>query len=254
VSSPAAQVLGAQELKAESSTHASAGVAITPIPNLDVTVDYYRINIDDRIVLSGNFTGPLITQLLAPFGANSARFFTNAIDTKTDGIDITANYRVALAEAGELRFIAGYNNTKTKIVGSIATPPQLAGFENVLFDRIERRRLECGQPSDSLRGGADWRRDRWGANINLARYGEFCSFTANAADDQTFEPKWLTDIDGSYRVNTNFTLAAGVQNLFNVFPDRNITVNSFNGIQTFPSHSPFGMNGRTIYGRLVFKM
>ena len=254
VASPAAQALGAQELKAENSTHASAGVAITPLPNLDITVDYYRINIDDRIVLSGNFTGALITELLAPFGANSARFFTNAIDTKTDGIDITANYRVSLADAGELRFIAGYNNTKTKIVGSIATPPQLVGFENVLFDRIERRRLECGQPQDSLRGGADWRRNRWGANINLARYGEFCSFTANAADDQTFDPKWLTDVDGSYRVNNNFTLAAGVQNLFNVFPDRNITINSFSGIQTFPSHSPFGMNGRTIYGRLVFKM
>jgi iron complex outermembrane receptor protein len=47
-----------------------------------------------------------------------------------------------------------------------------------------------------------------------------------------------------------FALAAGAQNLFNVFPDRNTTVNSFNGIQTFPSQSPFGMNGRTIYARI----
>ena len=254
VSSPAAQVLGAQELKPENSTHASAGVAITPLPNLDITVDYYRINIDDRIVLSGNFTGPRITDLLAPFGANSARFFTNAIDTRTNGVDITASYRVALADAGEVRLNGGYNNTKTEIVGSIATPPQLSGFENVLFDRIEQRRLECAQPHDSLRAGADWRRSQWGANVNFARYGEFCSFTANPTDDQVFEPKWLTDVEVSYRVSNNFTLAAGGQNLFNVFPDRNITINSFNGIQTFPSHSPFGMNGRTIYGRLVFKM
>jgi iron complex outermembrane receptor protein len=254
VNSPAAQVLGAQELKAENSTHVSAGVAITPVPNFDITVDYYRINIDDRIVLSGNFTGALITQLLLPFGANSARFFTNAIDTRTNGVDITASYRIAMADAGEIRLSGGYNNTKTEIVGAIATPPQLAGFENVLFDRIEQRRLECGQPHDSLRAGADWRRSRWGANLNLARYGEFCSFTANVVDDQLFEPKWLTDAEVSYRVNDNFTFAAGGQNLFNVFPDRNITVNSFSGIQTFPSHSPFGMNGRTIYGRLVFKM
>ena len=254
VGSPAAQVLGAQELKAENSTHVSAGVAFTPMPGIDVTADYYRIGIDDRIVLSGNFTGASITALLAPFGANSARFFTNAIDTRTHGIDITAAYRVSLDTAGDLRVTASYNYTKTEIVGSIATPPQLAGFENTLFDRIERRRIECGQPKDSLRAGADWRRNRWGADLSLARYGEYCSFTLAPADDQTFGAKWLADAEATYRLSEQLTFAVGGQNLFNVFPDRNIVQNSFSGIQTFPSHSPFGMNGRTIYGRLVFKL
>lgn len=254
VNSPAAQVLGAQDLKPENSTHASAGIVLTPTPGFDITVDYYRVAIDDRIVLSGNFTGAQITALLAPFGANSARFFTNAIDTKTNGVDVTANYRIAHAAAGDLRLHASYNNTRTKIVGSVATPPQLAGFEQVLFDRIERRRIDCGQPRDSVRAGGDWRRHRLGASLNLARYGEYCSFTANPADDQTFAPKWLTDAELSFRASERFTFAAGAQNLFNVMPDRNITVNSFNGIQTFPSHSPFGMNGRAIYGRLVFKL
>jgi iron complex outermembrane receptor protein len=254
VDSPAAQVLGAQPLKPENSTHASAGLVLTPTPGFDITIDYYHIAIDDRIVLSGNFTGTRITELLAPFGANSARFFTNAIDTRTNGVDVTATYRVALAEAGDLRVHASYNNTRTDIVGAVATPPQLAGFEQVLFDRIERRRIECGQPHDSMRAGADWRRSRWGANVNLGRYGEFCSFTAIPAIDQTFSAKWLTDAEVSFRFSPQLTLAAGGQNLFNVFPDRNITANSFNGIQTFPSHSPFGMNGRALYGRLVVKM
>ena len=254
VNSAAAQVLGAQDLKPENSTHASAGIAVTPVPGFDVTVDYYHIDIDDRIVLSGNFTGPLITELLAPFGANSARFFTNAIDTRTRGVDITASYRTPRTSAGDLRLYGSYNNTRTRINGAIATPPQLAGFEQVLFDRIERRRLECGQPQDSIRTGADWNRARWGANLNLARYGEFCSFTAAVADDQTYSAKWLTDAEVSFRVSDQFTFAAGGQNLFNVFADRNITANSFNGIQTYPGHTPFGMNGRTLYGRLVFKL
>jgi iron complex outermembrane recepter protein len=86
-------------------------------------------------------------------------------------------------------------------------------------------------------------------NLDLARYGEYCSFTLNPPDDQEYGPKWLTDLEASYRT-AGYTLAAGVQNLFDVFPDRNTAVNSFNGIQTFPSHSPFGMNGRTLYGRL----
>jgi iron complex outermembrane receptor protein len=119
----------------------------------------------------------------------------------------------------------------------------------VLFDRIEQRRVECGQPDDSVRLGSQWSRHSVGLNLNLARYGEVCSFTLNPADDQAYSPKWLTDLEASYQA-AGYRFAFGAQNLFDVFPDRNITVNSFNGIQTFPRQSPFGMNGRTIYARI----
>lgn len=148
VSSAPAQVLGAVPLQPEQSFNVSGGVVIAPVDAFDITIDAYRIAIDERIVLSGNFTAPRIAELLAPFSANSARFFTNAIDTRTNGIDVTANYRVKLDTAGDVTLRAGYNNTRTKVVGAVATPPELAAFESVLFDRIERRRLECGQPRD----------------------------------------------------------------------------------------------------------
>jgi iron complex outermembrane receptor protein len=148
VDSAPAQVLGAQPLKPEQSLNTGAGVVITPVPDLSITIDGYRIAIDDRIVLSGNFTAPPIAALLAPFGANSARFFTNAIDTRTSGIDVAVNRRMALGTAGELQVRAGYNNTRTRLAGAIATPPQLAEFASVLFDRIERycRFLHAGRP------------------------------------------------------------------------------------------------------------
>jgi hypothetical protein len=168
-----------------------------------VTVDYYRIAIDDRIVLSGNLTAAPIVELLRPFGANSARFFTNAIDTRTDGVDVLANYHLALHQAGDIRLRAGYSHAVTEIVGSVATPPQLAGFESVLFDRIERRRIECGQPSDNARLGGDWRRRRIGVNVNVARYGDFCSFTLSPADDQEYAAKWLTDAEASFRTGAS---------------------------------------------------
>lgn len=252
VDSAPAQVLGAVPLQPEQSFNVSGGVVIAPIDAFEITIDAYRIAIDDRVVLSGNFTAPRIAELLAPFSANSARFFTNAIDTRTNGIDVTANYRVKLDAAGDVALRAGYNNTRTKVVGAVATPPQLAAFEAVLFDRIERRRLECGQPRDSVRLGGDWRLSKAGLNVNMARYGEVCSLeTLVPADDQVYDAKWLTDLEASYRL-AGYTLAIGAQNVFNVFPDRNTTVNSFNGIQTFPSHSPFGMNGRTLYGRIAY--
>jgi iron complex outermembrane receptor protein len=249
VDSPAALALGATPLKPEHSRNLSGGVVITPVSALEVAVDYYRIAIDDRIVLSGNFTAAPVATLLAPFGANSARFFTNAIDTRTNGFDVTTSYQLKL-NANDVHLRAGYNNTNTHIVGTVATPPQLAAYSSVLFDRIEQRRIECSQPHDSVRAGGSWRRRRVGVDLNVSRYGEFCSVESlNPADDQTYGAKWLTDVEASYRVG-GYMFAIGAQNLFDVFPDRNSTVNSFNGIETFPRQSPFGMNGRTIYARL----
>ena len=137
----------------------------------------------------------------------------------------------------------------THIVGTIATPPQLAGLEATLFDRIERRRIECGQPKDNFRIGGDWSKSAWSASLLSSRYGEFCSFTAAVADDQIYGAKWLTDLDVAYS-HRRFSVHVGAQNLFDEFPDLNTPVNSFNGIQTYPSHSPFGMNGRFLYGRV----
>ena len=248
VASAAAQVLGAVPLKPEQSRNVTGGVVITPMTPLEIAVDYYQIVIDDRIVLSGNFTAPPIAALLAPFGANSARFFTNAIDTRTRGVDLTSSYRIKVS-TGDVHLRGGYNHSETDIVGAVTTPPQLAAYSSVLFDRLERRRIECGQPQDSVRFGGNWTIGPVGLDINESRYGSFCSFTLNASDDQEYAAKWLTDVEGSYRANP-YRLAIGASNLFGVFPDRNSTVNSFNGIQTFPSHSPFGMNGRTVYARI----
>ena len=73
---------------------------------------------------------------------------------------------------------------------------------------------------------------------------------SNPADDQVYGAKWLTDVEGSLSRSAATEWPSALQNLFDVFPDRNSTVNSFNGIQTFPSHSPFGMNGRSLYARI----
>lgn len=106
---------------------------------------------------------------------------------------------------------------------------------------------QSGIVRDNLRLGGDWRRGMFGIDVNESRYGGVCSFvTRNAADDQRFAAKWLTDVEASLR-RSRYRVAAGAQNLFDIFPDRNATVNSINGIQTFPSQSPFGFNGRALY-------
>lgn len=250
VGSPVARALGARDLEPEESEHWSAGIVWSPNPSFEAGADVYRIDIEDRIVLSGNFTGPRVAALLAPFNVTGARFFTNAIDTRTEGYDLSMAYTLALQSAGTFKLTAGYNATENEIVGSVTTPPQLVGLEEVLFDAIERRRIECGQPENNLRLGTEWSRNKAFGNLRGARYGEYCLVDRQVVP-QTFEPEWLADLELGYRFG-QLTAAIGAQNLFDTFPDRNLDANSNLGIFTYPSHSPFGMNGRFVYTRVSY--
>jgi iron complex outermembrane receptor protein len=252
VGSDEARALGATALTPEQSKHFSGGVVINPLSGLDVTADFYRIDIDDRIVFSDNFTGPRIVEFLRPFGAaTSARFFTNAIDTETKGVDLTVNYLTTLTD-GTLRLTFGFNHTSTEVVRILPTPPQLVGLENTLFSSvppndIEKRRYECAQPKDSVRLTGDWQWRRLGVVARESLFGEYCSLEAV---DQIFEAEWVTDLEFNYRI-PRAVLGFGVQNLTNTFPDRLLPVPAFNNIRTFPRNSPFGFNGRYLYGKLT---
>jgi iron complex outermembrane recepter protein len=254
VNSAIARALGATPLRPEESTNFSFGVVMQPLPNLEITADYFAIDIEDRIVFSGNFTGARVLPLIQPFGATGARFFTNSIDTETRGYDLVANYQRGLGGYGRLDVSAAYSYNTTDIVGVVETPPILAGLEEVLFDRIERRRIECGQPQENLRLMQMWTFGNLTTTAREARYGEFCSFTLLPIDDQTYGATWVTDLEVAYRWRQQYTIAVGVENMFDAFPDKNFpgTPQGNFGIFTYPSQSPFGMNGRFVYTRLGF--
>lgn len=251
VNSPQARVLGAESLKPEESVNLSAGIVLSPVRALEFSADFWRIDIDDRIVLSGNFTGAAIAALLNPLGANGGRFFTNAIDTETEGFDLTARYNWDLGSAGRLDLTGAYSKAKTEIARVSPTPPQLTGFQEVLFDRVVRRLTVCGQPEDNLRLGADWQKDRFGFLVRGSRYGEYCSFTNPASQDLTFSPEWLTDVELAYTWKP-LTFAIGAQNVFDNFPDLQIGADFNLGIFPYPRNSPFGMNGRFVYSRISY--
>jgi iron complex outermembrane recepter protein len=253
VSSPQALALGSTPLRPEESVNVSAGLVVTPVDALEVAVDVYRIDIDDRIVLSDTFTGPQIADLLRPFGANGARYFTNAIDTKTTGVDVVATYTVPTDRAGTFRVRAAYNHTETDITRIAATPPQLTGLDNTLFSRtapndVEFRRYTCVQPRNNARLSTDWRLRRLSALVRATGVGDYCSLEAL---DQTYEGQWLTDIEVTYDVGRS-RIGFGIQNIGNVLPTRNIVDVSNRGGRTFPRNAPFGFNGRYVYVRLGF--
>jgi iron complex outermembrane receptor protein len=259
---PVAQALGADALTAETSLSYGLGLVLQPVDRLYVTIDAYQIDIDDRIVLSSNLLlgGNAAAQaLLASLGVNgvtSARYFTNAADTRTRGVDVIAQYTVPLANSS-LALTAGYNYNKTEIQRIAPNPPELTALGANLWriGRDEQGRIEEGYPRDKTTLTAAWNLARWDFTFGATRYGEFTtrvSETGNPVNDQTYGAKWILDASTSYRPSENWTLTLGADNLLDEYPDRTIFPNSNSGQFPYSSQSPGGFNGAYVYGRIAY--
>ena len=254
VSSGAAIALGAEPLKPEKSQNASLGLALQPMRSLSLTADYYHIVIKDRIVLSGNFLGTSLTDTLAAHGfpnVGSARYFTNAIDTRTNGIDIIGRYLLDWGTRGVTGFTSGFNRTGTVVTHLDPTPAALTGQGNVLFDRFERSKIEEAQPHRTFNMTLDHSVRGFGATVHTTRYGQIWTRgPSNPALDQRYKARWITDANVQFPLLAHFSTTLGVNNIADVYPTENIPANNNFGILPYTGFSPFGFNGRFIYARL----
>lgn len=296
VGSALAQALGAQDLKPEKSTSFGGGLTFAG-GGLTASVDYYHIDIDDQIALSSNYVDAAGSSRLRDYlasigipGVTSVRYFTNAIDTRTQGVDITAAYTANLDQWGSLRLTGAYNYNHVRLRRVGETPGQITalGITTPLFDINERVRIEHGQPRDKIALGANWsigpisfdaRTTRYGrveqvaltnqspANVALIAQGSTPFRTvptqSGAAGNvdviQQLKAKWVTDFSFTGRVTENISATLGANNIFNVYPTRNIaSTPQLTGADTFgvfpySEFSPFGFSGAFYYVRLGFK-
>ena len=253
VNSPAARALGARDLKAEKSVNLSAGVTLNG-RNASLTADAYQVEIRDRVVFTENFTGTPIQNFLAQQGINATggRYFTNAVDTRTQGLDVTG--RVAFeAGPGTLRLTAAGNLNKTKITNEdeIATPAVIQSLTTTrLFGRVEQGRFERGQPRTSVNAMAQYTMRRFTGMVRGVRYGEVRLLDAVPERDQTFGAKVLFDAELGATLPHGVRLSLGANNLFDVYPDKTFRAISFSGLNPYSGLSPFGFSGRYVYTRL----
>jgi iron complex outermembrane receptor protein len=254
VSSAVAQILHAKPLQPEKSMNYSAGVALEPLKSLSFTVDYYRIDLKDRIVLSNNFTSAAVIDTLTAHGitdVQGARYFTNAVDSRTNGLDVIGNYGWSITRTALLRLTAAYNGNWTHVT-RIDSSAILPGQGNALFSRVDQARLEKGNPRNNLVLSANLGVGRFGVDVRGQRFGEVTSYGTTPAGDQTWSPKWVTDFSVSYGPVTKATLTLGADNVFNTYPDATITPNTNSGILPYSGISPFGINGRFVYAKLGY--
>ncbi len=265
---PASLALGARPLKDETSVNFSGGLALTPTDNLTLTADYFHIRIDDRVLLGATFDDAATLQLLtnAGFGTiQGVQYFTNGLDTRTQGIDLTVNLRVQAGVSGRLDLIASVNFTKNEIIRVDPLPQVLidaGSTESGLLDSVTAIGIEDERPDWRGTLQANYSLGRFTALGRYSYYGGFSSAQPGFCDlcRDNYGAKSLVDTEVGYRFSL-VKLSIGVRNLFDTYPDQPSSLVDIgdgtpakdfnNNFGTFPwaAASPFGYNGRFIYAR-----
>jgi iron complex outermembrane receptor protein len=256
VSHPASVLFGAQPLKEETSVNLSGGVVFSPTDNLTLAVDVFHIAIDDRILLGATYDAgdTVVARILTENGFTTiggVQFPTNALDTRTNGVDLTGNLRLP-AGNGTLDLNAGVNYTKNEIARVGGLPPILQGTATEFTGALDLlTTLAITKERPDWRGTltANWSSGRFHALGRGSYYGSGTSAEFGGVVGETFEAKTLFDAEIGYRFD-QVNISIGAKNLFDVYPSRMNDLDNNNNF-TFPwaVASPFGYNGRYLYAR-----
>ncbi|HEU4815135.1 TonB-dependent receptor [Janthinobacterium sp.] len=254
VNTPQARALGAQDLKPEKARNYSLGLQFQPTRNFTTTVDAYRIDIDNRILFSANLVlNNALKNVLAAQGTpvGSGRYFTNAVDTRTEGVDIVSTYRIDLQDKDRLDLTVAYNHNKST-VRKIADNPAILTANNLkLIDRQSIDRITVASPKDKFSLAADYGFGIWNAHGVVTRYGSFTVPQNDVKLDQTYDPQWVLDVSGSVKLGKNWRLVAGIDNVTNRYPAQVTSAGNLNvnGTQPYSIFAPNGFNGRYYYAK-----
>ena len=256
------RALGGKQLEPEESTNFSVG-GVFRWAGIELTIDAYHIDIDNRIVLSENIQGAPTGSATAVAIYNlinstpgsqlgAARFFINGVETTTQGIDAVARYRWNTERWGRFDFTGAANFNHTDVT-KVPTTTQLSSLPvpPILFDRANLLTFEKGTPQQKYVGSVDWTIGRFSATLRATKYGSVLApNNSTQALDYKTGSHTLADFEGRVQLPWRTTAAVGVNNLTDEYPLPTPAAVNTNGPIGFSSYSPFGFNGRFIYARL----
>lgn len=267
VTSAVAQYFGATTLEPEESTNLSFGIVFTPIDNLLVTIDAYRIEVDDRIGISQQFT---VTQDdidnladLAYVGVGgTVQYFTNGFDTETEGLDVVGTYEFQVGPGSLLTSLA-YNYNKTTV----------PTFDPLVITEARIVDIEHYAPNNRVNLNLDYNWERLSVSLGANYYDTFRNEQDYAG--QLFSESTTVDAEISYQITDQITASIGGRNIFDEMPDVvcpfvdadgdtvgdlcggdfiNPLTGGLGDGQRFPrTGGPFGYNGAFFYARVGVK-
>jgi iron complex outermembrane receptor protein len=251
VNNPVGAVVGVKPLTPEKSDNVSVGLVGQAL-GFSGSVDWYRIAIDDRIVMSSNFQSTALTNLLAARGysaISAVAFESNAVDTTTTGVDVTVRHKADLGDFGHLTSTFAANFSKTKLDRVAGTPPALAalGITTPLFDLTQQIRITQSTPKDKITVNFNWEKGPFNASLTATRYGQVSQVALTGKTQahvnalipgydttlvqaspttydiiQHFGADWVADLEVGWTVNERLRLTAGASNLLDQYPDKQI--------------------------------
>jgi iron complex outermembrane recepter protein len=254
--------LNIPSLTAEKSININGGITSSLSKNIHISIDAYWIQIKNRIVLSGSFErrqGNKLDSILKIYpelnNITLVSFFTNAINTRTKGIDIIidGNWNNKKESFG-LSLAANFNSTQ--LYGKIKTSDKLetiAQSATTLFNNEDKARLEKGQPGSKIILSINYKTGNIKLNIRNTRFGK-TMIAPLTTDPEYFSSKILTDISLAYSISSWATITIGTNNIANIYPDRlKHYDNTGQGSWIYsPEASPFGFNGGYYFATMTF--
>lgn len=288
--SRAAKLLGIPDLKQETSNNFSAGItAKLPGPGIKITLDGYLIDIDDRVVYTGSFSPGDDEELQAIFaqaGAQSASFFANAIDTRSQGIDVVISHSMVVGNdwiltndlAGTFsqtiwkqdieQSDLGDDDERVVIDGIKASKLlQEKGLVNTYFDQTSRIYLEQGVPRVKVTLGNTLDLGKFSVYLRNSYFGSTTEATnaeiftedleilPDAEIDPYNDPKIITDLSASYSFTDNLSITLGANNLLDVYPDLVDEAFVSSGRFIYSRRAPqFSFSGRHLFARVAFTL
>ena len=253
-----AKLLGINELDAESSTNFTVGLGSKFDNGIAFTLDYYNIAVKDRIVLgseisaTGDATNPLDI-LLNKNNLSDISFFSNAIDTRTSGIDLVLSKRNIDLGSGKLDLnLSGNYTIQNERDGAVKNPKIVEDAFQSVVNETQEALFFTSRPKTKWILGANYEIGKWGVSLNntlfgktefkqqgLATYGELADADNNPITPPTpvlinpgaaneyvihdirteFTPKVVTDLGINFNATEKFTIALNINNLLNVLPE-----------------------------------
>jgi iron complex outermembrane recepter protein len=271
-----ARLLGIPKLKQETSRNLSLGITSRLTRQFDISADIYHIQIQNRIILTGQFEGGNIADILKSANASKAAFFTNAVDTRTTGLDIVADYNAKIPE-GSVKVVLAANFNRNEVVKNgdgtplIHATESLKNYLTTYFNREDQSRLETATPNMKVNLTVNFRQGKWSAMVRNVYFGSvqyvFPAATETDASkwvintysgkaesrDQTFGGKVVTDFSVARQLTTQMSFTLGANNVFNIYPDaqthsENVSYGRFLYSRRVQQ---FGFNGAYWFGRFV---
>lgn len=260
----ALRALGIPKLQPETAFNVSSGITWQLSDIAGLALDFYQIDIKDRIVLSGQVTetgnpASPIDQVLSSVNTSSAGFFLNAADTKTRGLDITFHFDEIPFGKGILSGSVSANFNQTRVT-SIHLPDFIENnnLQSKIFSREDISRIETWRPRQKAIATVKYGNQKSSVRLNLLYYGSVTyRHPMNVEDDRTYSGKSLIDLSYTRQFFKSLDITLGCNNIFNVYPDlisvttdRNV---DFVGRFKYPwQTTQFGIDGTRIFTQIKY--